>query len=62
MVVVVASGNDSRNNAAATNGYGTISSPANDPYVITVGALNTPIFLASRRRNYNLQLKRTDLV
>ena len=24
-----------------TNGYGTITSPGNDPYVITVGAMNT---------------------
>ena len=41
IVVVVAAGNDGRNNAASTSGYGTVSSPGNDPYVITVGALNT---------------------
>ena len=41
IVVVVAAGNDGRNNAAGTNGYGTIGAPANDPYVITVGAMNT---------------------
>src|SRR5215469_546388 len=41
MVVVVAAGNDGRNNAAGTYGYGTINAPGNDPYVITVGAVNT---------------------
>ena len=41
IVVVVAAGNDGRNNAAGTGGYGTINAPANDPYVITVGAMNT---------------------
>ncbi len=39
IVVVVAAGNDGRDNSAGTNGYGTITSPANDPYVITVGAM-----------------------
>ncbi len=38
IVVVVAAGNEGRNNSAANQGYGTISSPGNDPYVITVGA------------------------
>ena len=37
IVVVVAAGNDGR--YLATNGYGTINSPGNDPYVITVGAM-----------------------
>jgi serine protease AprX len=41
IVVVVAAGNDGRNNNAKTNGYGTITAPGNDPYVITVGAMNT---------------------
>jgi serine protease AprX len=41
IVVIVAAGNDGRNNNAGTNGYGTITAPANDPYVITVGAMNT---------------------
>ena len=41
IVVVVAAGNAGRNNSAGTNGYGTITSPANDPYVITVGAMKT---------------------
>lgn len=41
IVVVVAAGNDGRNNSAGTNGYGTINAPGNDPYVITVGAMNT---------------------
>src|SRR5216683_1944079 len=41
IVVVVAAGNEGRNNTAGTHGYGTISSPGNDPYVITVGAMKT---------------------
>src|ERR1035441_3595861 len=39
IVVVVAAGNNGR--YQATNGYGTINSPANDPYVITVAAMKT---------------------
>lgn len=39
IVVVVAAGNEGRNNSANTSGYGTITSPANDPLVITVGAM-----------------------
>jgi len=39
IVVVVAAGNDGRNTVAT--GYGTINAPGNDPYVITVGAMNT---------------------
>ena len=39
IVVVVAAGNDGRDNSMGTNGYGTITSPGNDPYVITVGAM-----------------------
>ncbi|MGA2674154.1 MAG: S8 family peptidase [Terracidiphilus sp.] len=41
MVVVVAAGNYGRDDNAGTNGYGTITAPGNDPYVITVGAMNT---------------------
>jgi serine protease AprX len=41
IVVVVAAGNDGRDNSFGTNGYGTISAPGNDPYVITVGAMKT---------------------
>jgi serine protease AprX len=41
IVVVVAAGNQGRNNSANTNGYGTITAPGNDPYVITVGAMKT---------------------
>jgi serine protease AprX len=37
IVVVVAAGNDGR--YPPTNGYATINSPGNDPYVITVGAM-----------------------
>lgn len=40
IVVVVAAGNDGRDNSQGTNGYGTITAPGNDPYVITVGAMN----------------------
>lgn len=39
IVVVVAAGNGGRDNSHRTNGYGTITSPGNDPYVITVGAM-----------------------
>jgi serine protease AprX len=39
IVVVVAAGNDGRD--PYTNGYATITAPGNDPYVITVGAMNT---------------------
>ena len=41
IVVVVAAGNDGRDNSFGTQGYGTISAPGNDPYVITVGAMKT---------------------
>ncbi len=41
IVVVVAAGNEGRNNSIGTHGYGTITAPGNDPYVITVGAMNT---------------------
>src|SRR5258708_1258008 len=40
IVVVVAAGNYGRDNSLGTRGYGTIASPGNDPYVITVGATN----------------------
>lgn len=39
IVVVSAAGNDGRDNSVGTSGYGTIESPGNDPYVITVGAM-----------------------
>ena len=41
IVVVVAAGNDGRDNSFKNDGYGTINAPGNDPYVITVGAMNT---------------------
>jgi serine protease AprX len=41
IVVVVAAGNDGRDNTFGEQGYGTINAPANDPYVITVGAMKT---------------------
>src|SRR5207237_4615079 len=39
IVVVVAAGNSGRDNSQGTNGYATITSTGNDPYVITVGAM-----------------------
>ncbi len=41
IVVVAAAGNYGRDNSMGTNGYATITSPGNDPYVITVGAMKT---------------------
>ena len=41
IVVVVAAGNDGRNQTQGTDGYATISAPGNDPLVITVGAMKT---------------------
>lgn len=41
IVVVVAAGNDGRDNTYGEQGYGTINAPGNDPYVITVGAMKT---------------------
>jgi serine protease AprX len=41
IVVVTAAGNYGRDNSWGTHGYGTIVSPGNDPYVITVGAMNS---------------------
>src|SRR5208337_1334038 len=40
IVVVVSAGNDGRDNTFGSYGYGMIEAPANDPYVITVGAMN----------------------
>ena len=40
IVVVVAAGNDGRDNSVENGGYGTINAPGNDPYVLTVGAMN----------------------
>jgi len=40
IVVVTAAGNYGRS-SPATEGYGTITAPGNDPLVITVGAVNT---------------------
>lgn len=41
IVVVVAAGNQGRNNTQGTDGYATITAPGNDPLVITVGAMKT---------------------
>src|SRR6202008_1710465 len=45
IVVVVAAGNNGR--YQQTNGYGTITAPGNDPYVITVGAMK-PVVARTR--------------
>lgn len=47
IVVVVAAGNEGRNDSAHTDGYGTIASPGDDPYVVTVGAMK-PMGSATR--------------
>ena len=39
IVVVVAAGNMGRDNSFENQGYGTVTSPGNSPYVITVGAM-----------------------
>lgn len=41
IVVVVAAGNKGRDESMGTSGYGTIGVPGNDPFVITVGAMDT---------------------
>ncbi len=41
IVVVVAAGNNGRANNSGIGGYGTVTAPGNDPYVITVGAMKT---------------------
>jgi serine protease AprX len=41
IVVVVAAGNNGRDNTLGTDGYATIQAPGNDPAVITVGATKT---------------------
>lgn len=41
IVVVVAAGNDGRDQALNPEAYGTIEAPGNDPYVLTVGAMRT---------------------
>ncbi|MGA8027892.1 MAG: S8 family peptidase [Bryobacteraceae bacterium] len=41
IVVVVAAGNDGRDDTYGEQGYGTITVPGNDPYVITVGGMKT---------------------
>jgi serine protease AprX len=40
ITVIVAAGNNGRTNYSVTQGYATINSPGNDPYVITVGAVS----------------------
>ncbi len=47
IVVVVAAGNDGRDNSMGTDGFATIDVPGNDPAVITVGATLT-MYTATR--------------
>ena len=56
IVVVVAAGNYGRLNSVGNNGYGTITAPGNDPYVITVVAMCRP----GRRCSRDVQLERPD--
>ena len=61
IVVVVAAGNEGRNNSANTNGYGTIMAPGNDPYVITVGAIKdmgTPVRTDDLMASYSSKVRR----
>ena len=72
IVVVVSSGNNGRNNDAGTNGYGTVTAPGNDPFVLTVGAMNTlgtpdrtddvPASYSSKGPTYLDQVIKPDLV
>jgi len=72
ITVVVAAGNYGRDNNAGTTGYGTITSPGNDPYVITVGAMNTmgtpdrtddvPATYSSKGPTFGDQVIKPDLV
>ncbi len=39
IIVVIAAGNNGRDNSNNNHGYATITSPGNDPYAITVGAM-----------------------
>jgi serine protease AprX len=39
IVVMIAAGNEGRNDSAHADGYGTIAAPGNDPFAITVGAM-----------------------
>jgi serine protease AprX len=41
IVVVVAAGNYGRLSVNNSNGYGTVTAPGNDPYVLTVGAMKS---------------------
>ena len=41
ILVVASAGNNGRDNSNNNNGYATITSPGNDPFVLTVGAMKT---------------------
>ena len=57
----MAAGNEGRNNTYDNQGHATINAPANSPYVITVGAMNTlGTFDDLRRQNHQLQFQRSD--
>ena len=47
-MVVVAAGNYGRLSVNGSNGYGTVTAPGNDPYVMTVGATKTMDLLRVR--------------
>src|SRR5215471_6886925 len=56
IVVVVAAGNYGRLSVNGSNGFGTITAPGNDPYVITVGASKSngsPNFSAQTKASYS---------
>src|SRR5205814_4112660 len=56
IVVVAAASNYGRDDSQHTKGYGTIASPGNDPFVITVGAMNamgTPYITDDKITSYS---------
>ena len=56
IVVVVAAGNYGRLSVNGVNGYGTITAPGNDPFVITVGATKSngsSLFSAETKASYS---------
>ena len=56
IVVVVAAGNYGRLSVSGSNGYGTVTAPGNDPYVLTVGATKSggsPLPIAETIASYS---------
>ena len=61
LVVVVAAGNNGRDDSMGTKGYATITSPANTPEAITVGAMrDMATTVPQRRSDCKLQFERPD--